>query len=185
MKASHDCHALQRHYEKCQLKAYPDPYSPLAIALRRARPTVGLSGHPWTIGWGHTGLDVHEGLVWTQAKADAAHVADNERFEREVTQLLAGLKIPQCQFDALVCFAYNVGSDIDLDTKAEGLGDSTLLRMLLAGNVLGAADQFLVWHRAGGMPSWGLLRRRTAERALFLGASADEAIAEGERAPRI
>jgi lysozyme len=184
MKASHQCHVLLRHFEQCRLKAYADPYSPLAIALRRALPTTGLSGHPWTIGWGHTGPEVVEGLVWTQEQADAAHVADTERFEREVTQLLAGMEIPQCQFDALVSFAYNVGSDIDLDTKAEGLGDSTLLKMLLAGNPAGAANQFLAWDRAQGVHSWGLAKRRTAERALFLGADVASAIQLGDRVPR-
>lgn len=184
MKASHQCHELLRHFEQCRLKAYPDPYSPLAIALRRARPTAGLSGHPWTIGWGHTGPEVVEGLVWTQEQADAAHVADAERFEHDVNLLLGGREIPQGQFDALVSFAYNVGSDIDLDTKAEGLGDSTLLAMFLAGNVVGAANQFLLWDRAQGVRSWGLARRRSAERALFLGADVASAIEIGDRVPR-
>ncbi len=30
------------------------------------------SGGVWTIGWGHTGPEVHEGLVWTRAQAEAA-----------------------------------------------------------------------------------------------------------------
>ncbi|MGX5874499.1 lysozyme, partial [Burkholderia gladioli] len=45
---------------------------------------------------------------------------------------------------------------------------STLLRMLNAGARLAAADQFLVWNRAGGVVSDGLKRRRAAERDLFL-----------------
>lgn len=184
MKASSQCHELRRHYESCSLTAYPDPASPLAVARRRAQPTAGLSGAPWTIGWGHTGPDVHDGLVWTQAQADAADEADTGRFEREVTLLLGGREVPQCQFDALVCFAYNLGSDIDTDTIAEGLGDSTLLRLFLAGDVVGAANQFLHWDRAQGRRMWGLAKRRAAERAMFLGADAESAIAIGERVPR-
>lgn len=184
MKASEQCHELRRHFEQCRLKAYPDPASPLAVALRRALPTKGLSGAPWTIGWGHTGPEVHEGLVWTQEKADQTDEADTARFEREVSYLVGKPEVPQCQFDALVCFAYNVGSDIDQDSIPEGLGDSTLLRLLLAGDVVGAANQFLVWDKAQGRRMWGLAKRRTAERAMFLGATAAQAIAAGERVPR-
>lgn len=33
----------------------------------------------WTIGWGHTGKEVHAGLVWAQAQADDQLSADIER----------------------------------------------------------------------------------------------------------
>jgi lysozyme len=42
-------------------KAYPDPIS---------------KGDPWTIGAGHTGPEVHEGLVWTDEQISAALDAD-------------------------------------------------------------------------------------------------------------
>ena len=45
---------------------------------------------------------------------------------------------------------------------------STLLRLLNAGNFQAAADQFPRWDRAGGKEVVGLLARRNAERALFL-----------------
>ena len=45
---------------------------------------------------------------------------------------------------------------------------STLLRLLNAGNFQAAADQFPRWDRAGGKEVAGLLARRNAERALFL-----------------
>lgn len=41
--------------------AYPDPLTHAA---------------PWTIGIGHTGPEVHQGLVWTDAQIDAARDAD-------------------------------------------------------------------------------------------------------------
>ena len=47
--------------EGLRLRAYPDPLS---------------GGAPWTIGYGHTGKDVHEGLVWTLEQANAALKAD-------------------------------------------------------------------------------------------------------------
>ena len=68
--------------------------------------------------------------------------------------------VNQCQFDALVCFAFNVGSK-NLDT-------STLLKKLTIGDIEGAGDEFLRWNKAGGKVLEGLTRRRQAERRLFL-----------------
>lgn len=153
------------YFESCRLKAYPDPGS--------------ANGHPWTIGFGHTGPDVYPGLIWTREQADAAFVADLGRFERDVMQLVK-VPINQGHFDALVSFAYNVGSDIDTDTIAEGLGDSTLLRKLNAGDFAGAADEFPKWIKNDGKVMLGLRRRRAAERALFQGLSGEQAIAIGK-----
>jgi len=36
------------------------------------------SGGVWTIGWGHTGPEVHEGLVWTREQCAAALKHDLE-----------------------------------------------------------------------------------------------------------
>jgi lysozyme len=167
---SPECHALAGHYEDCKLLAYPDPGS--------------VDGNPWTIGRGHTGPEVRRGLVWTQAQADAAFVVDMAEAERDVNKLLDGRVIPQSQFDALCSFAFNVGSDIDLDNVAEGLGDSTLFKKFIAGDVVGAANEFLKWNKNDGRVMHGLTKRRTAERAMFLGASAQSAIALGERVAR-
>ena len=166
MKTSSNGIAVMHFYEQCRLIAYPDP---------------ATGGKPWTIGWGHTGSDVYPGLVWTQTQADAVFIKDLERFEKEVNSLL---KIPvnQGQFDALVCFAYNVGSDIDLDNIAEGLGDSTLLRLLNQGECGKAAGQFPLWNKANGKVMRGLTRRRYSEQALFNGAGGTRAITTGQAA---
>lgn len=155
---------VMHNFENCKLKAYPDPGS--------------KNGEPWTIGWGHTGPEVKPGLVWTQAQADAAFLEDLRRFERDVASLV---KVPltQGQFDALVSFAYNVGSDIDADTIAEGLGDSTLLRKLNAGDYEGAAQEFKKWNKNDGKVMRGLIRRRAAEEALFRGMTGQQAIERG------
>lgn len=152
MKLSNNGKKLIKSFEKLELIAYPDP---------------GTGGAPWTIGWGHTGPEVVPGLVWTPAQADAAFDRDVAQFERDVTSLV---KVPvnQNQFDALVSFAFNTGSDIDADTIAEGLGDSTLLKKLNAGDYDGAANEFLKWNKSGGRVMNGLTRRRNAERTLFL-----------------
>lgn len=57
-------------------------------------------------------------------------------------------------------FAYNIGS--------RALSTSTLLKKLNAGDIKGAADEFLRWNKAGGKILNGLTCRREAERALFL-----------------
>lgn len=74
----------------------------------------------------------------------------------------ANVKVPlsQNQFDALVSFIFNLGS-----AKFEG---STLLKKLNAGDYAGAADEFGKWVNAGGRKLAGLVKRRAAEKALFL-----------------
>lgn len=74
----------------------------------------------------------------------------------------------QCQFDALCSFAYNVGLDIDDDYDPEGLGDSTLLKHVNAGDYGAAAAQFTLWCHAGGVVVQGLLKRRLAEQAMWV-----------------
>lgn len=193
MNVSPDGIRVMHYFESCKLLAYPDPASALFKALQAARIDPfklekipagyeRMSGAPWTIFWGHTGPEVVCGMRGTQAEADAVYRQDLARFEREVTSICTR-QPDQCQFDALVSFAYNVGSDIDADTIAEGLGDSTLLRKFNAGDIRGAADQFLSWDRAGGKSMWGLRRRRAAERVLFLGGTSAEAIATADKTP--
>ena len=152
MKISKNGLNLIKTYEGLELTAYPDP---------------GTGGAPWTIGYGHTGPEVHAGLVWTQQQAEQALASDVAQFERDVTSLVK-VQINQNQFDALVSFAYNCGSDIDADDIAEGLGDSTLLKKLNAGDYDGAANEFPKWNKSGGKVMSGLTKRRNAERSLFL-----------------
>lgn len=127
-----------------------------------------------TIGWGHTGPEVYVGLVWTQELADATLEIDLRRFENYVNELVT-VPLTQGQFDALVSFCYNVGQDIDADNIAEGLGDSTLLKRLNAGDYIGASSEFAKWTKQKGKILGGLVRRRHAERKLF--DTPDEAIA--------
>ncbi len=120
-----------------------------------------------TIGYGHTGPDVVKGMTITKLQAEALLAGDLSRFERDVASLVKA-PVTDNQFAALVSFAFNVGSDIDADVIPEGLGDSTLLKKLNAGDAAGAADEFLKWAKSGGQRLRGLVRRRHAERALFL-----------------
>lgn len=155
MRTSQNGIAVLKHFESCSLSAYPDP---------------ATGGAPWTIGWGHTGPEVIPGLVWTQAKADAQLLADLA--ERELAVSCSVTKnVTQGQFDALVDFVYNLGAG-----NFEG---STLLKLVNAGDMSGAAAQFARWNRAAGKPMRGLTRRRAAEAALFAGKTGTQAIAIG------
>ncbi len=113
----------------------------------------------WTIGYGHTGVDVKPGLRISAAQAEALLAADLVRFEQGVARLVTFV-LNQHQFDALVSFSFNLGLG--------SLKNSTLLKLLNAGDVTAAAEQFLRWDKAGGGQVAGLLRRRQAERTLFL-----------------
>lgn len=156
MKLSKNGVEVAHYFENCKLVAYPDPGS--------------KDGKPWTIGWGHTGPEVKPGLVWVQEYADAAFLIDVTRFERDVTRFV---KVPliQGQFDALVLFAYNVGS--------KSLETSTLLRKLNAGDYDGAALEFRRWNKNDGKVMRGLTRRRAAEECLFRGMDGRAAIQVG------
>lgn len=115
----------------------------------------------WTIGYGTT-AGVKPGQSITKERAEELLRDDVKRFEDQVLRLV---KVPltQGQFDALVSFTYNLG--------AANLGNSTLLRLLNAGDYKGAAAQFDRWTKAGGKELPGLVKRRAAERALFEGKS--------------
>ncbi|EMP5337354.1 TPA: lysozyme [Citrobacter freundii] len=148
MQTSHEGIALIKGFEGCRLTAYPDP---------------GTGGAPWTIGYGWThpidGKPVKPGMTIDQETADRLLKTGLVSYENDVLKLVR-VKLTKGQFDALVSFAYNVGS--------RALSTSTLLKKLNAGDIKGAADEFLRWNKAGGKVLNGLTRRREAERALFL-----------------
>lgn len=131
----------------------------------------GFSGKPYlcpagipTIGFGSTRypdgtkvtLSDHE---VTKEEALSILRGTLESFEKTVNTLVKP-KLTQNQFDALVSFVYNVGSG--------NFSSSTLLVKLNQGKYLEAANEFLKWNKAGGKPLSGLIRRRAAERELFL-----------------
>ncbi|MEW3423807.1 lysozyme, partial [Pseudomonas aeruginosa] len=95
----------------------------------------------------------------TVEQAERMLANDIQRFEPELDKLV---KVPlnQSQWDALMSFVYNLG--------AANLASSTLLKLLNKGDYRGAADQFPRWVNAGGKRLEGLVKRRAAERALFL-----------------
>lgn len=88
-------------------------------------------------------------------------------FAKDVNNLLK-TTVTQNQFNALVSFAYNVGSDIDADDIPEGLGDSTLLKKVNKDpNDLSIMAEFLKWNKSNGKVSNGLVKRRKLEAKLY------------------
>ena len=85
------------------------------------------------------------------------HTAD--KFAVEVDKLVRPT-LTQNQFNALVSFAFNVGTS--------ALGRSTLLRKVnLNPNDPTITAEFAKWNKAGGVVNRGLSRRRAAEAKLY------------------
>jgi GH24 family phage-related lysozyme (muramidase) len=117
------------------------------------------SGGVLTIGFGHTGPDVTEGLIITREQAEQLLRGDLQEAEDAVSNLVT-VPLNENQFSALVSFVFNLG--------AGELEDSTLLELLNQGRYPEAADQFPRFNTVNGEPVEGLTRRREAERQLFL-----------------
>ncbi|MBP1132635.1 lysozyme [Serratia sp. PL17] len=130
-------------FESLRLAAYPDP---------------GTGGKPWTIGWGHT-KGVKQGDRITQEQAEQFLSDDLAVFELTVN---SAIKRPmtQNQFDAMVSLAFNIGGS--------AFAGSTLVKKFNAGDANGAADEFPKWKNSGGKVMPGLVKRRAAEREMFL-----------------
>ena len=145
MKIGNKGISLIKEFEGLRLRAYDDG--------------VGV----WTIGIGTirypNGKRVQKGDVITEAQAEEYLKHDLNTFEKVINDVV---KVPltQNQYDAIVSLTYNIG--------AAAFSRSTLLKRLNNKDYKGAADQFLVWNKAGGKVMRGLIRRREAERALFL-----------------
>lgn len=131
---------LVRKWEGCKLKAYLCPAG------------------KWTIGYGHTGPLVVDGLRWTQDTAEAALVDDVD-LAAAIVRKHVRVPLTQNQFDALVSLTFNIG--------ALAFRQSTLLSKLNAGNYMAASAEFDKWRMSKGKVLKGLVDRRKAERELF------------------
>lgn len=134
--------ALIRKFEGTELRAY--------------KCSAGI----WTVGIGHTGPEVKRDLVITEQQAEGFLRADLAKFEAGVERALDGAPTTDNQFSAFVCLAFNIGLGA---FKA-----STALRRHKAGDYAGAAEAITWFKKAGGRVLQGLIRRRAAERALYL-----------------
>jgi lysozyme len=145
-KASPAAYALIKQFEGLRLSAYLCP------------------AHVWTIGWGHT-AGVKPGDTVTEPQAEALLAADIAPIETNLPKVFH-VPLTQAQFDALCCLCFNVAGD------ALGLLKIApkLVADLNAGDPASAANELLDIDKANGQVLPGLLRRRQAERQLFLSA---------------
>lgn len=112
----------------------------------------------WTIGYGHT-LGVKQGDVCTISEASDLLKEDILIFEKSLNNLVL-VPLNQNQYDALICFIFNIGCG--------NFKKSTLLKLLNNADYNGAAAEFCKWIYVKGKVSEGLRRRRIAEKELFL-----------------
>lgn len=132
---------LIKRFEKCRLKAYRD-----------------AAGVP-TIGWGQTGHNIVDGLVWSQEQADAAfdkHL--HEEVEIPLDRLIR-YDLSSNQFSALCCFVYNIG--------VGNFAKSAVLRDINAGDFDDVPVHIMVWCHANGQVLEGLRTRREEEIKLW------------------
>lgn len=126
-------------------------------------------GGVWTIGYGHTGSDVHEGQVCTESEAEEWLRGDLQEAE-DCINAKVKVRLEQHQFDALVSFVFNVG--------CSAFAKSTLLRVLNQKQYDKVPAQLERWNkdRVNGklVVVAGLVNRRAAEIALWHGASVAE-----------
>lgn len=143
------CYELLKHYEGCHLDAYQD--------------IAGI----WTIGYGATyypdGRRVKQGDKITQDEADSMLPEMMRTFAISVWQ---AIKVPllQHEYDALCCFAYNVGIG--------NLERSTLIQVINRERPIEyITEQFMRWNKArvnGELkPVKGLTYRRQSEAYLY------------------
>jgi lysozyme len=146
MLAGPDAYRLIKHFESLRLISYPDPKGIL------------------TIGWGHTGDDVHPHMIIGKEEAERLLCEDVHFVENQLMRMIVRHPIAQHQFDALVSWAFNIG--------VERAKKSTLIKFFNFGEDDKAATEFLRWSvvKIHGKRTQfrGLMNRRSAERELFL-----------------
>jgi len=124
------------------------------------RDAVGV----WTVGYGHTSMAgppaVTAGLTVSRAEAEAILARDVESFARGVAGAIR-TEINDRQFSALVSFAYNVG--------LANFHRSSVLKAVNAGDFAAVPRRLQLWTRAGDKVLPGLVTRRAAEAAMFIG----------------
>lgn len=129
---------LIKTFEGCKLTAYK------ATATEKY----------YTIGYGHYGKDVKAGQTITKERAEELLKEDLKASEKQVNDYMNKYMFNQNEFDALVCFAFNIGSLHRLTNK--GMRSREEIR-----------KHWLDYNKAGGKTLIGLTTRRAKELNLF------------------
>lgn len=125
-----------RKYEGCRLTAYK------AVSTEKY----------YTIGYGHYGADVKQGMTISQSQAEAYLKADCETAVKAVNAI--GKDFSQNQFDALVSFTYNCGAG-NLKTLCK---NRTIKEI---------GEKIILYNKSGGAVLAGLTKRRKEEQELY------------------
>ena len=143
MKISEKGLELIKNFEGCRLTAY--------------KPVKAETY--WTIGYGHYGPDVKEGMTITQEQAEKYLLDDIVGYERTVSDICSYLpKLSQNEFDALVSFTYNCGGGGLIQLTGNKTRTKSQMMDHIEAYVKGADGKTLP----------GLVKRRKAEKELFL-----------------
>lgn len=110
----------------------------------------------WTIGYGHT-RKVKKGMYISEAVATHFLIEDVQRVEPVINSYDGIYHWTQNEFNALASFAFNCG--IGNLKKLLKYGQRTKSQI---------ADAILLYNKANGRVLRGLVRRRKAERELFV-----------------
>ncbi len=137
---------LVEQFEGCRLTPYLDVAN---------IPTIGIGTTHYPDG---TAVSMEDSAI-TKEQA-YSYLQSHLQKDCDAVSGMVKVELNDNQFAALVSFVYNLGSG--------ALASSTLLKRLNSGDMARAADEFLKWDHAGGVIVAGLVRRRQAERALFL-----------------
>jgi lysozyme len=137
---------LIKEFEGFRAEAYRDP--------------VGV----WTIGYGTTaaadvGIEPKAGMKISKADAEMYLSRAINKFAAQVDPKIRA-PINENERAAFLSLAYNIGPG--------AFARSSALRKFNEGDKAGAASAILLWNKAGGKVLAGLVRRREAEKALFL-----------------
>lgn len=112
----------------------------------------------WTIGYGFI-KGVSAGDTISKEQAETRLKIELRVYETAVMEATDG-NASQNEFDALVCFAFNVG--------VAGMKKSSVIKAHNRGDKIAASRAFGLWNKAGGKVFAGLTRRRRAEANLYL-----------------
>lgn len=107
-----------------------------------------------TVGYGHTGSDVKMGKKITLKQAEKLLKSDLKKFEKHVNSFKK-YKWSQNEFDAMVSFAYNIGSINQLTDNGKRSKEVI-------------AEKMLLYVNGGGKKLNGLVLRRKKEHDLFV-----------------
>lgn len=139
LRSSNKAHELIKKYEGLRLIAYK------AVSTEKY----------YTIGYGHYGKNITKGMIITKETAESLLHNDIKKAENAVNIYNPLYSFNQCQYDALVSFAFNVGNIKQLTNN----GKRTISQI---------ANALPLYCKSGGVKLNGLVKRRNEELTLFL-----------------